>query len=222
MFSLFKKNKNIELDSIESSNEKSNFKKIHKPQNCLVGFTLPLTKNDFQKDLDVNTQKDFAKSLLRSNSNYRGLNNIGASEVWGKHCDKTINALLKDIENTGVHVMRNFKLEDLKHIVTYDVFVLVGHYEHKLHKTELFDGLYDSIEIVNNIPSDFHGIIELSICNSANELLDEIKKSRQCTVIGNEFVTIVEYRLTKTKLIFQHLNGKSNNYINMLTKYSLK
>lgn len=83
---------------------------------------------------------------------------------------------------------------------------------------EMFDGLYDLNHFQNNVPLDFSGVIDLTVCNS--ELAGKaLKQFRNCLVITNRFPTDLRIRLILYKGVIKMLSdGSSQSYVDSTFK----
>lgn len=114
--------------------------------------------------------------------------------------------------------MRDFSLSDFKRIDEYKVFTLYGHWTDIEAKVELFDGLYDANEIIDNIPSTFSGIFDLTICNST-DLRNGLKNKFSNQTISYK----TEISLIASIILYRHTIAKMYeidiNYVDCLTTH---
>jgi hypothetical protein len=83
---------------------------------------------------------------------------------------------------------------------------------------EFSDGTHTVNEFVAAIPSDYSGVIDLCLCNSA-VLVESIKRrSRHCTVISNEMPATPVIKLTRYKLAIHKLAKKAEPYIDVIIR----
>jgi len=183
--------------------------KIIKPDKCLLAIALPLTEVDFYNDLKGNAQKDYAKSRKRKlHFNDRALWEIDHMPIVN-----LIQSISKELKSYGLTVLNNFKFPDLALLAQYEVVTIVAHFLKKDKKVEFYDGLFSNSDVEHQIPTDFMGIIDLTICHSV-ELQNEIKFSgRKCIVIANEHAADLELRLILYYNLIKLLTKKDKSYI---------
>jgi hypothetical protein len=131
----------------------------------LFGFGLPLEKDVFLKELQTDSEKDFAKSYRENRSGFS--ENFVWNEYENNIC-KITREVMNRVEKFGVQIISNFKLNDLKNIGGFDVVTIVGHWLDDKQKAEFSDGIYSATEITSVIPSDIECMFDSMICNSIN------------------------------------------------------
>ena len=142
------------------------------PNKCLFGFGLPLEKDVFFKELQTDSEKDFAKSYRKHRSGFN--ENFVWNEYENNICKITYEVMNR-VKRLGVHVVSSFTLNDLKNISGFDVVTIVGHWLDDKQKAEFSDGIYSAKEITSVIPSNTECMFDSMICNSIN-VMNEIKK----------------------------------------------
>ena len=81
------------------------------------------------------------------------------------------------------------------------------------NQIEFFDKLYSIDEVINRIPLNFNGTIDLTICNSVI-FGEEIKRLRRnCLVIVNQEPADPIFRVTCYRYLLEILNKKNTIYI---------
>jgi|GEM_PF-2593402 len=142
------------------------------PNKCLFGFGLPLGKDLFLKELQTDSEKDFAKSYRKNRFDFS--ENFVWNEYENNIC-KITHEVMNNVKKIGVRVIPNFTLDDLKNISGFDVVTIFGHWLDDKQKAEFSDGIYSATEIASVIPSDTECMFDSMICNSIN-VMTEIKK----------------------------------------------
>ena len=140
-------------------------------EKCLLGITLPLTKEKFFRELHEDSPKDFAKTYPRTAP---GLNK---QIYWEKHetLVNLIDEVSCEVEKLGVHVITDFSIGHMKSIKDYDVVTILGHWVNHSNRIELPDDIYSPNDFMNAIPNGTHCMLDLTVCESVI-LLKEIKK----------------------------------------------
>jgi len=139
--------------------------RIIKPENCAIAFGIPTTVEDFERDL-CHPNKDFSKI-------YNG--------VRQKYVKEFLNPLHKTepvMTRLGVNVIHNLRLDDFGELFQkekLEVVILFSHW--KDHSVEFYDGFAEITQIVNEIPIDLSGIIDLCVCHP-KELTFALRKLR--------------------------------------------
>lgn len=104
--------------------------------------------------------------------------------IWSKYYHQFIRELefiKPKLIDTGLKIKHNLTLVDFHQMFnTYCVVVLFSHW--KDDTVEFYDGLKNISEIVEGIPSDFHGILDLCVCHPDGLALLIRKKKPNCLV----------------------------------------
>ena len=184
-----------------------------KPHNCLLGIAVPLSREQFFHDLKPETEKDFVKSRARRMQ-------LNAEALWTIDYEpmvRFVNITTRELMNLGVTVITNFTLNDLTKIGNMDVFTLIAHWNENKSTIELNDKMVTTETLVGQVPVDFKGIFDLTVCHSIN-LQTAIKKRFSNLVIANEHAASVEYRLINYKYCMLYVRDKECTYIDALTE----
>ncbi|MBK8703376.1 MAG: hypothetical protein IPN33_06960 [Saprospiraceae bacterium] len=173
-----------------------------KPSNCIFGFGIPNSKESFFEDQE-NASKDFAKMF---------------GGVWSRYYYQFIRELEftePKLFVTGLKIKHNLTLEDFhKMFNSYYVVVLFSHW--KGDAVEFSDGLKSTSEIVEGIPSSFHGILDLCVCHPDRLALLIREKKPNCLVryIPNKATPI--FWLNFYLVLFSYLNSNDLSYLKAL------
>jgi hypothetical protein len=139
-------------------------KKIIKPENCIIVFGIPTSKEKFRQH-QLSKNSDFAKRFTNwSQYHYQFVSNI--------------ERLSPIITELGVSIIYDLKFRDFETLFNknkIDVIVLFSHWNS--NSIEFDDGLADIQSIVNKIPLDFYGILDLCVCHP-EELTKMLRKFR--------------------------------------------
>jgi hypothetical protein len=129
---------------------------IIKPENCVFAVTVPLKKADFEKDLS-SPVKEYARSYP-------------TWSLYQKQLVEVVERLCPQYHDMyGANVEYDVSLERFGKI--FNVFrrplvvVLFGHSYRTGEGVEFFDGFASNHIIVDAIPVDFEGMMDLSVCN---------------------------------------------------------
>lgn len=125
-----------------------------KPSDCILAFGIPTCESDF-----IDAKDDEFRDFVTPYS-------------WGKY-HKEIVSHLEEVEpyfkQLEVRVIHRLKLSDFKVLLESNpkrVIILFSHW--KEDSIEFFSGMASSDAIVNEVPLDFEGIIDLCVCHPNN------------------------------------------------------
>jgi hypothetical protein len=179
-------------------------KKIIKPENCVLAFGIPTSKEVFF-NAQNHPNKDFAKK-------FKG--------IWAKYDLEIVSNIQKIdpiLSELGATVVHNLTLDDfgnLFHNQKYDVIILFSHW--KANAIEFHDGLAEIPAIINRIPTDFSGIIDLSVCHPEQLTIDLRKERPNCLVrFTNQDATPYLW-LSFYRALLHHLKQHERTYLEAL------
>jgi hypothetical protein len=128
-------------------------KECIKPHQCVLAFGIPTTKEDFTNDLKL-PNKDFAKRC----------------KCFTSYRKQIIDPLNKKVEpvltRLGVKVVHKLTFSDFGSLFQnnrFDVIILFSHW--KDEAVEFYDGLVTISKILEQVPFNFSGIIDLCVCH---------------------------------------------------------
>ncbi|MGH8548825.1 MAG: hypothetical protein ACRERU_09545 [Methylococcales bacterium] len=143
-------------------------------QHCILGLGIPTSQEAFQADRS-RKDKDYAKS-------YR---------YWNKykyHVMRAVQRVEPYLIRWGVQVVYDLTLADFGRLLRQpdlSVFILVAHWleytGNKESQVEFSDGLTSVSKVVEKVPEDYHGILDLCVCHPMS-LVDELDRNRSNTV----------------------------------------
>lgn len=127
-----------------------------KPSDCILAFGIPTSEEEFW-DAKDDAERDFVNNCC---------------PVWQVYSFDIISHL-KEVtpyfQRLGVNIVYGLKLSDLRCLLTNNstkTIILFSHWEDD--SVEFFDGMASSDAIVNEVPADFTGIIDLCVCHPKN------------------------------------------------------
>jgi len=176
--------------------------KFIKPEDCVLGFGIPTSKESFFQDQE-NENKDFAKMF---------------GGVWSKYYHQFIKDL-KLIEpqllETGLKIKHNITLADYHQMFSNNqLIILFSHW--KDDKVEFSNGLRPICEIVDGIPNNYAGIIDLCVCHP-NELAVQIReKKTNCLVRYIPRKATPYFWLNFYLALFNYLKEENISYLKAL------
>lgn len=173
-----------------------------KPHNCIMGFGIPTSKEVFFSDQN-NADKDFAKM-------FNGL--------WSKYYHqfiKELNLIEPKLLEIGLKIKHNVTIQDYQQMFdNNDVVVLFSHW--KKDNIEFADGLKNIKEIVDRIPDDFCGIIDLCVCHPDNLAILIREKKPNCLVRYIPRKATPFFWLHFYLILFNYLQEKDISYLTAL------
>ena len=175
--------------------------RIIKPEKCVFCFGIPTSENSFYKDQKHPT-KNFAKRF---------------NGVWAKY-DYQIVSHIKKIEpkiiKYGVTVVHGLTLQKFGKLLNKNnflVIILFSHWEN--NALEFYDGFAEISAIVDEIPREFSGILDLSICHPI-PLTIALKKERpNCLVRFTNKEATPYLWLNFYETLFWHLKQQNLTYL---------
>lgn len=99
---------------------------IVKPKSCLLAFAIPLSKEDFTRDLESGADKDFVRMIVRRQG--AGIDEQQLWDVLYASFVTFITEIVREVEKLGVTVVYNLALHDL------NTFHITGASIGQLHK----------------------------------------------------------------------------------------
>ena len=133
--------------------------KIMKPHNCVLAFGIPTTEQDFHQD-KLHPNKDFVKNCC------------GGWHKYYYEIVSNIEAIEPQLQAVGANIVHKLTLKDFGSLFRekqFDVVILFAHWKKEggseAEFIEFFDGLSNVFDVAKQIPQDFNGILDLSVCN---------------------------------------------------------
>lgn len=125
-----------------------------KPADCVLAFGIPTCEDEFWEARE-DSERDFVKNQIWEKYNFQ----------FVSHLRKIEPRLVK----LGLKVVHKLTLQDFGELLrdsSNKVVILFSHW--KEDTVEFFDGMATEDEIINVIPSDFEGIVDLTVCHPQN------------------------------------------------------
>jgi len=188
--------------------------KITKPQDCFLGMCLPVTKEDFFKSLETDSNKTYSKIRQRQLKYNR-------ESLWEIDHFPLVRLFLekkKELEKLGVKVCLNFSLADFKQIQNYDVATIFAHHDDKLNMVELFDGMQNVDIIIKSMPNDYDRILDMTMCRSISLQTAVTRHFKNCIIAANKMETNPEFRLLCYSKTISLLQSENINYIDAIAR----
>jgi len=130
------------------------------------------------------------------------------------HKDKKIvDELLVRIQSSGAEVESEISKKSLSDVSKYDVVIVVAHHDIDNDGLETKVGLLNTSSLIDLLPSDFHGIVDLSCCYS-DTLMKSLKEHcPDCHVQATSIQTTLLFRLSiYPTVIKNYITDKKKEY----------
>jgi len=137
----------------------TNFNKIIKPYNCVLAFGIPTSEQEFYQDI-LQPNKEFVKYCCSG---------------WPKYYYEVVSLIehiTPKLQALGVNIVNKLTLNEFARLFQenrFSVIILVAHWKKEDINgdefIEFYDGLANVYDVANQIPQDFSGILDLSVCN---------------------------------------------------------
>lgn len=121
--------------------------RIVRPSDCTIAIALPLTKEKFFSDLDVDTPNDYAK-CFRSQI----WEKLTPEALWARYKENIVNLVddvTREVERLGVKVVRDIRLADFSSILDREVITIVSHWRGAIIEQDDFIDFMRFIERLN-------------------------------------------------------------------------
>lgn len=124
-----------------------------KPSECVLAFGIPTSEEEFWEAKEDPT-RDFVSNCC---------------PVWQVYkCDVVahLEEVTPYLKGLGVKIIYGLKLSDLRRLLTDNsnkVVILFSHWRDD--SVEFFDGMASADAVVDEVPADFTGIIDLCVCH---------------------------------------------------------
>lgn len=178
--------------------------KIIKPADCILGFGIPTARAAFFAD-QQNPKKDFARRF---------------DGIWNKYyfqIVKNLEKLLPIYEEAGLRVVHNMSLADFGAFFSDSknkVIILFSHWHED--QVEFADGLVEIEAIVDKIPLNYEGIIDLCVCHPTQLSLAIREKRPYCLVRYIPREATPAFWLYFYVVLFRYLEQKDISYLQAL------
>ncbi|MBF0338912.1 MAG: hypothetical protein HQL05_13920 [Nitrospirae bacterium] len=185
---------------------------IIKPNNCAMAFSIPLDEESFAQNRKV-IDREYTKINLMDSWNWCYLKIAGIYERFEV-----------DFQQLGVNVFYNVTFNCFKCLLErmeFDVIILFAHFrdnESELYKPgiEFFDGFVTIPNIVDAVPYNFNGILDLTVCHP-KKLVIKLKDKNLDYMIKAGFGGATPALWMRFYLVlFKYLYDKNTTYIEAL------
>jgi hypothetical protein len=141
------------------------------PNDCVIGFGVPLTEAAFRRQEQGVTGGDFIRSQQLTWEKYRYFFADSSAKV------------LAQFRLWGVRLIEELTLQALRDLFSRPptAMILFAHWS-DTDRVELADGLVSSEDIVHLVPADFTGIIDLCVCHPRALVVGIKQKCPGCLV----------------------------------------
>ena len=179
--------------------------RVTKPENCILAFGIPTSIEDFKRDLEL-ANKDFAKDFNGVSARY--------DKEFLQHLEKTECKMVQ----SGARILRRLTLDDfgaLFVVENVDVIILFTHWTKK-NEIEFFDGLAAIPQVIEKIPADFVGLLDLCVCHPRNLSVGLRKEHPDCLTRFTDNKATPFLWLYFYHTLFKYLASNDINYMDAL------
>jgi hypothetical protein len=187
-------------------------------QRCGLVVAVPLTRDHFLADA-ADMRKDFVRQFAASFAGYP------AERLWLDYAPFATYALqvVGEARAMGVDTATDATFAAWT-VATgrHDVITLVAHWiEGPLPAIEYADGPRRVDDVVETLPRDFAGLIDLTVCHSTRAI-GAIKKARpRCSVLGNREPARLDVRLAMYRQIIRLVDREGTCYVDAAKRVHL-
>lgn len=174
-------------------------KRIIKPKDCVIGIGLPLTQKGFFED-QKNLNKDFVRNCC---------------STWTKYNHEIVNEtnrVFPVLTDWGLKIKYELVSSEIRQLFDNKLVVIIfSHWKEDC--IELYDGLIKIKDLVDQIPTNWNGIIDLCICHP-KALVDLIDKERpKCLTRYSNRQATPAFWINFYLLLFKILNDNNKSYL---------
>src|ERR1051326_4139585 len=148
---------------------------VIKPCDCAIAFAIPTNSEEFFRDLDA-PNKNFAKFFREKFGSW-------AWDEYRRQIVRDYERVAPAIMETGAKVHTGVTLREFGELFRrgrFRVVVLFAHWGEDA--VEFYDGFAPVGTIVEQVPDDFDGVVDLCVCHS-NHLREQLSVRRpKCLV----------------------------------------
>lgn len=177
-----------------------------RPEECIIGFGIPLSEEAFRRHLQDSECRDFVKSQRLTWEKYRYL--------FADPCAK----VLKHLQTWGVTVVEELTLPRLTAIFLHPprVIILFAHWSDADGTVELAEGLVASEQIAAVVPGDYAGIFDLCVCHPRNLVVLLKEKCSDCLVKFTDINADALSWIYLYEVLFKILSTQPTDYFEAL------
>jgi hypothetical protein len=181
------------------------------PRDCALALAIPLTREAWYADKD-DERMDFIRSWVASFPGYN------VERLWNDYSRVAAytNTMAAEADAKGVMVSTAATPESWGRLIaTRRVVTLVAHWVNDAGAVhfEFRDGLARLERLIDRLPLDYAGVLDLTVCYSA-EAIAPFKRARPgCTVLANKKPANLAVRLAMYRQIVKILSVERTTYV---------
>lgn len=194
---------------------------VNYPSDCVLALAIPLTREGFLADLKQPEIKDFVFQFCK----LRGLERADPDFCWQVYESEEaafVSAVCDEVVRHGIKVANDVSRGDLtKLFAQFSVVTLVAHSrfaESEAADIEFSDGLVTTPELVQSIPIDFSGLLDLTVCNSVIPAAVIRENRPNCLVAANRRPAELRSRMYLYGLEISLLEKEPQPFVDVITK----
>jgi hypothetical protein len=177
-----------------------------RPDECLIGFGIPLSEEAFQRQAQSPDSRDFIRSQRLTWNSYRFR--------FADSCQK----VLEHLRLWGVRVVGELTLQAFADAFSRPprVIILFAHWSDTDGTVELADGLVSCERLVDLVPKDFSGAFDLCVCHPRQLVVLLKQKFPDCPVKFTEKQANALSWIYMYEVLFKILSTEPADYFEAL------
>jgi hypothetical protein len=180
-------------------------RRIIKPCDCVVAFGIPTSLEGFRRARENPANRDFV------------INRCPDARDYQRQIISYTDKLLPVMTALGASVVRDLTLDGFKTLFSQDppVIILFAHWD--ADSIEFADGLASIEDVINAVPIEYGGIIDLCVCHPKKLALELRRLRKNCVVKFAEGRTTASFWLYFYVVLFKKLLSSRMTYLNAVS-----
>src|SRR5437660_4940776 len=158
-------------------------RRIITPKDCLLSFGIPTSREEFFEAKQNPNNRDFAVNHYASWAKYY-------SDIVGP-----LDLVEPAIRSIGVRTIHRLTLSEFRRLLFEDrvrVLIVFSHWSDE--SVEFAEGLHKVSEVIESIPKDYSGILDLGICHPECLYLGVLSSREGCLLSYRNYYVSSNYR----------------------------
>jgi hypothetical protein len=177
-------------------------RRIVAPGDCVLSFGIPTSEEEFYEAKHNPGNRDFV------------VNNYWAWQKYYIDIVRHLESAEPAIRSTGARIVRSLTLAQFARLLSEErvtVLILFSHW--KDDSVEFADGVFKVSDVIDCIPDDYSGIIDLGICHPISLAREVQTRKPGCLVRYTDTVATPYYWLHFYVVVFKLLNESRLTYL---------
>jgi hypothetical protein len=179
-------------------------RRIIKPEQCVIGFGIPTSREGFIQSQASPMNRDFV------------VNNCSDLRDYEREVIDYTDQLFPVIERFGASVIPDLTRDSFSALFNkeHSVVILFAHW--KTDSVEFADGLASIKDVIEAVPADYDGIIDLCVCHPEELALELRRARRDCVVKFSESTATPAFWLYFYVALFTKLQNAEMTYLDAI------